>query len=165
MGATSRLGLPLLASGQAQKELFHNESLQILDVLVGAAVDEPPRSQPPAAPTPGACYIVAASPSGEWADRAHRIAAFTTAGWRYLDPREGMTALIRSTGQTAFYRSGAWQLGVVECARVDVGGTTVVRSRRPAISNPVGGDSIDDEGRAAIVAILSALRAHGLIEV
>ncbi len=53
MSATHRLALPHILPGQAQKELFHNEALQALDLVVAAAVEEPPRAAPPAAPAPG----------------------------------------------------------------------------------------------------------------
>ncbi len=39
MSATPRLSLPFIVPGQAQKELFHNEALQLLDVLVAGAVE------------------------------------------------------------------------------------------------------------------------------
>lgn len=35
---TARLKLPFLVPGQAQKELFHNEALQIIDMLVQPVV-------------------------------------------------------------------------------------------------------------------------------
>ena len=38
MEFTPRLSLPTLIPGQAQKELFHNEALQVLDFLVAGAV-------------------------------------------------------------------------------------------------------------------------------
>ncbi|MGL4312420.1 MAG: DUF2793 domain-containing protein, partial [Sphingomonas sp.] len=31
---TSRLALPLLAAGQAQKEMFHNEALALIDLAL-----------------------------------------------------------------------------------------------------------------------------------
>lgn len=37
METTARLGLPLLAPGQAQKELFHNEALALVDAATQAA--------------------------------------------------------------------------------------------------------------------------------
>ena len=40
MTYTNRLKLPLLYSGQAQKEVTHNEALNLLDVLVNPVAQE-----------------------------------------------------------------------------------------------------------------------------
>ena len=53
MELTERLSMPLLSAGQAQKELFHNEALQLLDMAVAAAVETPPQDDPPAGPAEG----------------------------------------------------------------------------------------------------------------
>ena len=67
MSATARFAIPLLAAGQAQKELLHNEAVQSLErTLASPAVEEGPRVSPPASPAIGACYIVAAGPTGAW---------------------------------------------------------------------------------------------------
>jgi hypothetical protein len=69
MGFTERLGLPLLAAGQAQKELTHNEALSLLDVAVGRAAESAGLVTPPALPEPGQCWIVASGGTGHWEDR------------------------------------------------------------------------------------------------
>jgi len=163
MSATHRLALPFILPGQAQKELFHNEALQALDLMVAAAVEEPPRAAPPATPALGSCYIVGAVPSGDWVGHANCLAGMTAAGWRFVTPIEGLAAFDRSSGQTAVYRSGAWELGVLRGDRVEIGGEQVVGSRGGGIAAPVAGSVIDAEARTAITAILSALRVHGLI--
>jgi hypothetical protein len=45
-----------------------------------------------------------------------------------------------------------------------IGGNQVVGPRAAAIDSPADGAVIDVEARAAIAAILDALRQHGLIE-
>jgi Protein of unknown function (DUF2793) len=164
MSSTPRLGLPFLSAGQAQKEVFHNEALQTLDVLVGGAVEEPPRASPPAAPSAGACYIVGAGATGAWAGQADCLAAFTTAGWRFTAPQEGATVYVRSTGTFALFRAGAWEFGQLRGSAVLVGGQQVVGNRAPAISSPSGGTVVDSEARGIIEQILAAIRQHGLIE-
>ena len=69
MSGTSRLGLPFLSTGQAQKEFTHNEALQTLDLAVAAAVEESARADPPLSPAIGDCYIVGASATGEWSGK------------------------------------------------------------------------------------------------
>ena len=46
--ATSRLNLPLMAAGQSQKEVTHNEALLRIDLLVQTTVMSGPQSTPPA---------------------------------------------------------------------------------------------------------------------
>jgi len=48
-------------------------------------------------------------------------------------------------------------------AGVVVSGTQVVGSQASSIANPAGGVTIDLQARAAVMAILNALRGHGLI--
>jgi hypothetical protein len=158
------LALPLLAAGQAQKEMFHNEALQRLDALVAAAVEEPPRAAPPDVPTSGNCYIVAASPTGAWVGHAHALAAYSTAGWRFIAPVEGLTVHVRSTGVNATYRNGGWAIGILNALSIRIGGQQVVGARSAAISAPTGGSSADAQCRDVVEQILAALRHHGLIE-
>jgi hypothetical protein len=87
----------------------------------------------------------------------------TSAGWRHVTPFEGLTAFVRSSGLTATFRTGAWELGTLRANRVEIGGQQVVGSRATAIASPTAGSVIDSEARIAVSAILSALRQHGLI--
>ena len=164
MSNTPRLRVPFLSPGQAQKEFFHNEALQILDILVAAAVEEPPRNSPPSAPAVGACYIVGSAPTGVWAGTAQNIAAFTSGGWRFTPPFEGLTAYVRSTATSAAYRAGAWEIGVLRGTNVVIGGQQVVGGRAGAIASASGGTTVDAQARSVIDQILGAMRQHGLIE-
>lgn len=163
MAGTPRLALPFLSVGQAQKEFTHNESLQTLDILVAGAVEQPPLASPPAAPAIGSSYIVDADATGAWAGKAQYLAAWTSGGWRFVAPAEGMLLYERTSGTCAAFRSGAWELGIVRASAVLIGDQQVVGPRASAIQSPAGGTVIDSEGRAAVDAILGALRQHGLI--
>jgi hypothetical protein len=164
MSGTPRLALPFLSPGQAQKEFTHNEALQTLDIVAALSVEESPRSDPPTSPAIGACYIVDAAATGAWAGRSQSVAGFTTGGWRFVTPAEGMAAYVKSVSIWALYRAGAWELGVLRGSAVDVGGQQVVGSRASAILSAAGGSTIDAEARAVVDQILGALRHHGLIE-
>ena len=133
-------------------------------MIVAGAVEEPPLASPPASPAEGACYIVATGATGDWAGRDGSLAAFSSGGWRYLAPVEGLGVFVRSTSVDAVYRSGAWELGALRGSALLIGGQQVVGSRTAAIANPAGGATVDAEARTAIVQVLSALRGHGLIE-
>lgn len=163
MTSTPRFALPFLEPGQAQKEVFHNEALQTIDVIAGAAVEEPPRASPPPTPAVGNCYIVAASATDAWVGQAGKLAAFTSGGWRFIAPVEGLSVHVRSAAVDALYRGGAWEIGELRGSRLLVDGQQVVAGRTAAIANPAGGTVTDAEARSAITLILAALRQHGLI--
>ena len=163
MESTERLSLPLLLAGQAQKEVYHNGALLALDAIVAAAVEEPARDDPPAAPTAGRCYLVGTNPSGEWSQHPDHIAAFTSGGWRFIAPLEGMAVTVKTTRTTAAFGPGGWETGVVRAGELVVNGDKVVGARSAAIPDPTGGSTVDTEARAAIAQLLGALRQHGLI--
>jgi hypothetical protein len=164
MSGTARLAMPFLSVGQAQKELVHNEALQILDALVAAAVEGPPQASAPASPVVGACYLVAADATGDWATKPQCVACYTGGGWRFIEPAEGMIAYIRSDGVWATYRAGAWETGAVRGSNLILDGQQVVGGRAAAIASPSGGTTIDSEARSTIDQLLAAMRQHGLIE-
>lgn len=153
MNQSARLGLPYLQAGQSQKEWFHNEALQLLDMAVAAAVEGAPLDVPPAAPAVGTCYIVGPAPQGAWAGHAHGLAGYTEGGWRFVEAVEGMRVLVKASRSIATFISGAWEFGVL------------VGPRLAAVPEPSAGTVVDAESRAAIAAILARLRQHGLIEV
>lgn len=62
MSQSPRLGLPYLVSGQAQKEVTHNDALNGLDFLVQLNVLDRDLNTPPASPTEGDTYIIGPSP-------------------------------------------------------------------------------------------------------
>lgn len=163
MSGTPRFSLPFLSAGQAQKETTHNEALQMLDFAVAAAVLEPPRNDPPVEPEVGACFIVGTSPTGAWAGWTDAIAGYSAGGWRRIAPVQGMRVWVESTDQWAVYRATGWEFGKVRGAQILIDGEQVVGARVSPIASPVGGSTIDFEGRATIAAILAALRQHGLI--
>jgi hypothetical protein len=131
---------------------------------VAAAVEEIPRSDPPASPVEGTCYIVGPSASGAWAGKSGCIAGFTSGGWRFIAPVEGLSAYVKATGTWANYRSATWELGVLRGGSLVIGGVQVVGGRLGAIAAPSGGSIADAESRGAINQVLAALRQHGLID-
>ena len=163
MSQTSRLGLPFIEPGQAQKEVFHNEALRLIDIAVAAAVETVGANAPPASPVDGQCFIVGTASTGAWAGHAGAIAGHAAGGWRFVAATAGMRALDKISGQTATFDGAAWVVGTVKGAKLELAGSQVVGARLAAVANPSGGASVDAEARAAIVAILDRLRSHGLI--
>jgi hypothetical protein len=161
--ASARLALEYIAPGQAQKELSHNEALARLDFLVQPAVVAIGIDAPPAAPEPGQCWIVGAAPTGAWADSPAALACWTSGGWRFASPIEGMAAWSVADGQPARFTNGAWAIGALHGRSLAIDGAIVVGAQQPAIADPAGGAIVDTAARGAIAAILAALRGHGLV--
>ena len=130
---------------------------------MSGAVEEPPLATAPTSPAVGAAYIVADGATGAWAGRTDCIAAWTSGGWRFISPVEGLTVHERTSRSRATFRNGAWDIGTLCGSSLQIEGQQVVGPRAAAIASPTGGSSIDVEARAAIDAMLTILREHGLI--
>ena len=143
---TPRLTLPLLAAGQAQKEITHNEALALIDGLLCPVAEAAGIDSPSPAPAAGQAWIVGPAPVGEWTGRAHQLAIATAGGWRFAEMPVGATVLIRASG--ALWRRTA-------------DGWTAPQPVAPI----VGGTTIDSECRAAVSALISALAARGLVAI
>ncbi|NWK98040.1 hypothetical protein DM806_20720 [Sphingobium lactosutens] len=164
MDATPRWALPLLYAGQAQKEVFHNEALALVDALLHGVAESADLAAPPAAPAIGGCWIVAAAASGEWSGRTGMVACWTEGGWRFVAPRAGLSLQIADRGHALFHDGTAWRASTIRVDGLYLNDDRVVGERMAAIPDVGGGGVIDLEARLTISAILTALRTHGLIE-
>ena len=164
MEATVRWGLPQLFAGQAQKEIFHNEALTRIDMLLHGAAESADENMPPSSPVEGQCWIVAEGAAAEWAGQARSVACWTEGGWRFVTPRAGLKLWLVDKGYSVFYDGVGWRQEPVRADGLYVDGLRVAGERQPAIPEPTGGIAPDAEARAAIGSILSALRNHGLID-
>ena len=159
-----RFALPFILPGQAQKELFHNEALARIDLMLHPAVEGPPTSVPPAGPVAGECWIVAIGASGDWSGRDDMLAMWSEGGWRFVAPSPGTSAWNKASNLPILWDGDQWREGELRCAGLLVDGLQVVGERQPAVPSPSGGTIIDVEARAAINALTAALMSHGLIE-
>ena len=160
---SARLNLPLLAPGQAQKELYHNEALTLIDLAVQASVVTVGLDTPPASPVLGQCWIVGNAPTDAWIGQAGALAGWTGGGWRFVAAVEGGAVWDISSGEVVRRVAGAWVAGTVTGARLVIGGIQVVGAQRAAIATPAGGAVVDAEARTGLAALLAAMRTHGLI--
>lgn len=160
---SDRFALPLLNAGQAQKEIYHNEALALLDLLAQAAVEDHDLDTPPSSPVPGQCWVVGASPTGAWAGQAGKMAGWTSGGWRFIEPRAGMAAWDIGNGYWLRHDGSSWRAGEIAALALEIGGIQVVGSQQSAIVDPAGGSVIDTQARDVLALVLSALRMHGLI--
>lgn len=140
--ATPRFALPLLYAGQAQKEVFVNEALLRADALIHATVLGR-NATPPAAPSAGDAWLVAAGATGAWAGKTDCLALFQGGGWTFVTPRDGLRIHDAGAGQQCFF-SGIW------------------RKAEPIVE-PIGGLVVDGEARAAIADLVSALKSLGVL--
>jgi len=140
---TPVLGLPLLITGQAQKEFFINQALCLLDANATRTVVAS-RTIPPANPVEGSCFRVLA-PAGEaWNGQDDSLAMLIGAAWHFIVPLDGMQVFDQEAGQVLTFRSG-WV-------------------RAPALAEPSGGSVVDIEARVAIGALIQALRTIGVLD-
>ena len=160
---SDRFKLPLLAAGQAQKEITHNEALTLADMLLQTVVVSVAPASVPSAPTAGQCWIVGNSPTGAWAGQAGAIAGWSAGGWRFIAPVEGMAVWSLADSLVVRRSGGVWVTGTVTATSLKIGGNQVVGARAGGITSVSGGSVIDIETRAAVNAILLILRSHGLI--
>lgn len=141
---TPRLALPLLAAGQAQKEITHNEALALIDALLCPVAEAVGLNTPPAAPADGQAWIAGPAPVGAWTGKARQLAIATIGGWRFADLPEGAHVLVGPEAVVWRRVASGWQAPVT-------------------ISSASGGTIVDSECRAAVSALISALAAQGLV--
>ena len=161
---SARFALPLILPGQAQKETFHNEALALLDAALHPCVAGDPADEPPADPAPGESWIVGSGASGGWAGKAETLATWTGGGWRFTAPVPGMTVWNIDAGYRLSWTGAGWTDGEWSVSALVIDGQQVVGSRLETVPSPSGGTIIDAEARAAVDAVIVALRTHGLIE-
>lgn len=138
---TSRHALPLLFAGQAQKEIVLNEALLRLDASTHCSVSGE-RSDPPASPGEGECWLIGADPTGLWEGRAGTIGCFVGGDWLFLQPWPGFRCFNTGSGQSMLFNS-SW-----------------VAPPRP--EQPSGGAVVDAEARQILTEILNALTQAGI---
>jgi hypothetical protein len=163
MDETIRWALPLLASGQAQKEITHNEAIGAIDRLLHLAVLSRSMSAPPLQPASGDAYIVGASPTGAWSGADGQLASFDGYGWILSAPKAGCIAWVADEQQFAVHAGGDWLIGGWPTRGLLIGGRTVLAAAPQHVAGPEGGTVVDTEVRAALSELLVALRHQSVI--
>ena len=150
---TPRWAFPLIAPGQAQKEMTHNEALAQLDIVVAASAIACGEVTPPASPAPGQAWIIGTGAAGDWAGQDGAIAGWTDGGWRFVAPRPGMLVWVEALARYArFSGVDGWIIGAP------------LGPPQSPVPEPSGGAIVDLEARSAIVAILARLQQVGIVE-
>ncbi|MDD3029981.1 MAG: DUF2793 domain-containing protein [Alphaproteobacteria bacterium] len=109
MTTTPRLAMSYIVSSQAQKEVTHNEALNDLDFLTQPSVLSTTLAAPPASPSTGDAYIVAASATDAWEGYDGCLAAYY-GGWVFKTPQTGWVVWAQNLSQVLYYTGAAWAL-------------------------------------------------------
>lgn len=141
---TPRFSLPLLAAGQAHKEIFHNEALLFIDFLLHPVVESVARDPAEITPISGRAWLIGGDAMGEWQGREDEIALWSGNGWRFIKPQPLMRITIVQLDSLSYFSNG-WQVGA-------------------PITAPAGGQNIDAEARLTLQLIIALLQQHGLME-
>ncbi len=138
---TTNFSLPLLFSGQAQKEISINQTVSMLDALIQSSVDAS-LSSPPTDPKDGSTYRVLANATGDWAGKEDQIAIQLGGAWHFIAPKAGLRLFDRQTGGSSHYDT-SWN-----------------SANEPTLDS--GGAVIDAEARQVLVDLIEALRILGI---
>jgi hypothetical protein len=161
MTQTLRHRLPLIAAGQAQKEVTHNEALLAIDCRLHSAVETRALAEPPVAPEPGAMFIVAVGATAAWEGKTDMIASWDGFGWRFLPPTKGWIVWVADEAGFVAY-DGIWTTGL-PANGLRVAGREVLAAAPVSIAAPSGGSVVDDACRTAVLALITALRNQGIV--
>ena len=161
MVQTPRYALPLLQSGQAQKEITHNGAIAQIDALLHLVVESRTVAVPPAAGATAA-WIVASGASGAWAGREGQLAVSDDTGWTFIVPRDGCVAFVRAEAAFVYLDNGAWNDGW-PVKSLSIGGRPILTGAIATVPPPEGGATIDAEARATLDRLIAALQSLGLL--
>lgn len=104
---TARLKLPFILQAQAQKEVTHNQALNILDVLVNT-VALSITDTPPEIPNEGDIYIVGANEGGIFDGNANNLAQFSEGSWSFYEPVEYMEVMVIEENKKFTFVDNQW---------------------------------------------------------
>ena len=149
MQQTPRLAIPLIAAGQSQKDVTHNDAVLALDRLVTLAVVSDAADEPPESPADGTVWIVPAAGAAGWGQMAGTLMYRQNEAWIAQQPQAGQIAYVTITGAVLIY-TGSWQV----MRRMDA----------PAVvALPSGGSAPDPEARLTLATLVSIMEQHGFV--
>lgn len=140
MSDTAKLNLPYLIASQAQKEVTHNEALNMLDTLVQPTIIDIV-ADPPLAPGNGDSYIVGGGvATGAWETYETYLAAYYDGwimigppkhGWQVYNQADSTiyefdgTGWVQQTADPPDFSPGAWQIPSLLLDWIGMGGEYV----------------------------------------
>ncbi|MCC8483817.1 MAG: DUF2793 domain-containing protein [Rickettsia endosymbiont of Labidopullus appendiculatus] len=112
MSCTARLKLPLIHSGQMQKEITHNEALSLLDILINPVVQAIGITSPEIEldnQKLGQLYIIGANAEQEFIGHENNIAQKLEHGWRFIIPHKWQEVVLDDDGSHYRFDGEKWQ--------------------------------------------------------
>lgn len=110
---TPKLDMPYIVASQAQKEVSHNEALNILDITVQPTCLDMIFT-PPGSPAQGDTYIIAGgTATGAWVGHETYIAAFYDT-WVFVQPQEGWKFTNLADGKDYRFNGVGWEEATVD---------------------------------------------------
>ena len=97
---TPILGLSLMTTSQAQKEVVFNELAIAFDALFKGSVLDTTLTTPPVSPVAGDAYIVGTGATGDWHGNDGKVTFFYN-GWQFANPSLKMR--LYSVAQSEFF--------------------------------------------------------------
>jgi hypothetical protein len=104
---TGRLKLPYILQAQAQKEVTHNQALNILDALVNT-VAQSITDTPPGNSTEGDIYIIGDNPQGIFDGNANNLAVVSEGSWTFYKPLNYMEVMVIDESQKFTFADNEW---------------------------------------------------------
>ncbi|MHA7820400.1 MAG: DUF2793 domain-containing protein [Erythrobacter sp.] len=138
---TKHFSLPMLFSGQAQKEFFINQSFVVIDALLQHGVIDSLET-PPSDASEGQCFRILANATGDWAGHDDELVVRVANAWHFVLPLEGMRVFDRNAAAMLHYNAG-WQAAT-----------------EPTV--PDTGSTVDAEARTVLTELIEALRKIGI---
>jgi len=105
---TPRAQIPLIADGQAQKSITHNEAMLQVDALLDARFLDRDLTAPPGSPSAGDTYLVKATATGAWTAKDGQIAFFADGAWKFYAPYCGLVAYVVDETKLIVFNGSAW---------------------------------------------------------
>jgi len=87
-------------------------NLKRLGAVVGLSVKSRSLTAPPATPTDGDRYIVAAGATGAWAGRDGEITVWIGGTWEFHAPRIGWLCYVEDEDLLSAYKAAGWSPGI-----------------------------------------------------
>jgi Protein of unknown function (DUF2793) len=161
MPQSPRLALPLIAPGQSQKDVTHNEALLALDRMVTLAAVSRSLASPPASPLVGQMYIVPPAGAAAWGQPVGTLMQWQGSGWLAEPPRDGQIALVIDE-MVMLVHQGSWQASW-PVSGLAIAGRQVLAVPPASVPAATGGSTVDAQARATLAALIQALQQQGLI--
>lgn len=108
MSESTNLSLPFIEASQAQKHVTHNQAIRDLDAIIMLSVIDCDLATPPATPTDGDRYLVAASATDDWVGQEGDVAAYQDDAWSFHTPNAGWVMWIEDEGVLQAFDGSAW---------------------------------------------------------